>query len=54
MKQPAIGEQFRSEIENLIVLPVSMSGIMVTGATMANFVGLLSAWWLNLDRICYE
>lgn len=34
-------------LKELFALPASMSGIMVTGATMANFVGLLSArqWW---------
>ena len=34
-------------LKELFGLPASMSGIMVTGATMANFVGLLSArqWW---------
>lgn len=34
-------------LKELFGLPASMSGIMVTGATMANFVGLVSArqWW---------
>ena len=34
-------------LKELFDLPASMSGIMVTGATMANFVGLASArqWW---------
>lgn len=34
-------------LKELFDLPPSMSGIMVTGATMANFVGLASArqWW---------
>ena len=34
-------------LKELFDLPASMSGIMVTGATMANFVGLVSArqWW---------
>jgi glutamate/tyrosine decarboxylase-like PLP-dependent enzyme len=34
-------------LKQLFGLPASMSGIMVTGATMANFVGMASArqWW---------
>jgi glutamate/tyrosine decarboxylase-like PLP-dependent enzyme len=34
-------------LKELFGLPASMSGVMVTGATMANFVGLISArqWW---------
>lgn len=34
-------------LKELFGLPASMSGIMVTGATMANFVGIASArqWW---------
>jgi glutamate/tyrosine decarboxylase-like PLP-dependent enzyme len=34
-------------LKELFALPSSMSGIMVTGATMANFVGMASArqWW---------
>jgi glutamate/tyrosine decarboxylase-like PLP-dependent enzyme len=34
-------------LKELFALPASMSGVMVTGATMANFVGLASArqWW---------
>ncbi|MGA9573777.1 MAG: aminotransferase class V-fold PLP-dependent enzyme [Lysobacterales bacterium] len=34
-------------LKELFGLPASMSGIMVTGATMANFVGMASArqWW---------
>ncbi|MCP4047809.1 MAG: aspartate aminotransferase family protein, partial [Gammaproteobacteria bacterium] len=34
-------------LKELFGLPASMSGVMVTGATMANFVGLVSArqWW---------
>ena len=34
-------------LKELLGLPASMSGIMVTGATMANFVGMASArqWW---------
>lgn len=34
-------------LKELFGLPTSMSGIMVTGATMANFVGMASArqWW---------
>ena len=39
--------QALSWLKELFGLPSSMSGIMVTGATMANFVGLASArqWW---------
>ncbi len=34
-------------LKELLGLPASMSGVMVTGATMANFVGLAAArqWW---------
>jgi glutamate/tyrosine decarboxylase-like PLP-dependent enzyme len=34
-------------LKELLGLPASMSGVIVTGATMANFVGLASArqWW---------
>jgi glutamate/tyrosine decarboxylase-like PLP-dependent enzyme len=34
-------------LKQLLGLPASMSGVMVTGATMANFVGLAAArqWW---------